>query len=127
MKRIFTIIMTMTLSAQVVWSDGVVMATAEDLAAFDNMIKEDRTKREVTLRREAGPKVRETTTFKALVKDEAAKLKNEGSQGGGSQPGKWVVEQKKNGRAGQDSSDSKEVRRLREETSDRRGRNRDRD
>ncbi|HEX4925765.1 MAG TPA: hypothetical protein VFV50_16850 [Bdellovibrionales bacterium] len=124
MKRIFTTIMMITVSAQVAWSDGVVMATAEDLAAFDNMIREDRTKRDVTLRREAGPKVRETTTFKSLVKDEAAKLKNEGSQGGGSQPGKWVVEQKKNGRAGTDSSDSKEGRRIREEQSDRRGRGR---
>ena len=94
------------------------MATQEDLAAFDNMIKEDRTRREAQVKKATGT----NGNFNLLVRDEAAKLKNEGSQGRGSQPGKWVVEQKKSGDVSiGTASDTRDSQRQREDSKTRKG------
>jgi hypothetical protein len=111
MKRIFGIFILTISIAQSAWSaDAVVMAGKEDLAAFDSMIRNDRASKDGSVRKDGA----NTGTFGTVVREEAAKLKNEGSQGGGSQPGKWVVEQKKAGRAGSDTTDTKSSQRLRE-------------
>ncbi|MEQ1877153.1 MAG: hypothetical protein ABL958_10935 [Bdellovibrionia bacterium] len=112
MKRnLLTILMVLSIATPA-WSDGVVMATQEDLAAFDSMIKEDRTRKEAQIRKDTLP----NGNFNLLVRDEAAKLKNEGSQGRGSQPGKWVVEQKKSGQpAVTTATDTRASQRSRED------------
>ncbi len=111
MKRnLLTLIIILSITP-FAWSDGVVMATQEDLAAFDSMIKEDRTRKEAQVKKDTST----GGNFNLLVRDEAAKLKNEGSQGRGSQPGKWVVEQKKSGVSIGTASDTRDSQRQRED------------
>ena len=55
MKRNLLTLITILSIAAPAWSDGVVMATQEDLAAFDSMIKEDRTRKEAQLKKETAP------------------------------------------------------------------------
>jgi hypothetical protein len=111
MKRTFWIIILILSVAQFAWADGVVMATDSDLAAFDSLVRQDQKVNAGSLKKESIP----TSSFGPSIKDEAAKLKNEGSQGRGSQLGKWVIEQRKANRAADDAgAESKANQHIRE-------------
>jgi hypothetical protein len=110
MKRILLIVILVLAVGQYAMGDGVVMATSADLKAFDSLVKMDRQTKEGSLKKEAVPE-----RLGQVVKDEAAKLKFEGSKAREAQQGKWVVEQRKSGRTSNDAaSDAKTAAQVRE-------------
>ncbi len=120
---LWTLLCTLTIALNA-WSDGVVMATQEDMSAFDNMIKADHMKKAESLKKEKLP----AANFGNLVKDEATKLKNEGPQGRGAQVGKWIVHQRKANRADDDNNgEAKANKRTREREGERQRRYRNYD